>query len=153
MNDAKSSGLAPSKKALLVIIVRFWLSAAAPLVLVILIAWVPDNQLVSYQRLGLVQPGLAALVALTVVASLRPKWGRFANATRKGARSASSATIAVRLWMLCFALLFGAMLLSALVARLPAELHVRPAPGATGEIRIESTPGAGNISAAVRVHR
>ena len=154
MNEpAQKRGLASSKQARTAIRVRFWMSAAAPLVLVIILAWAPDKQLVTYQRLGLIQPGLAALVALIVVVGLRPGSGRFANGTRKGARSASSATIAVRLWMLCFALLFGAMLLSGLVAHLPAYLLTRPAAASPVDIRTEVKPGAGGMSTAVRVNR
>lgn len=128
--------------------VKFWASAAAPLVLVLLLAWTPKDRIIPYERLGLVQPGLAALVALTVVVGFRPSSGRFANGTRKGTSSASSATIAVRLWMLCFALLFGAMLLSALVARLPADLLTQPAPAS----RMEAKPNVSGMSTTARGH-
>lgn len=76
-------------------------------------------------KAGVVQPAVAALIALTIVLSMRLTWGRYSNDRRKGVISASSATIAVKLWALCFALLFGSMILASVVKiwfdRLPAK--------------------------------
>lgn len=66
-------------------------------------------------KAGIVQPALAALIALAVVLSMRLVLGRYSNDRRKGSISASSATIAVKLWALCFALLFGSMILASVV--------------------------------------
>lgn len=79
----------------------------------------------DFLRLGLLQPAVAALLALTVILSTRLLLGRYSNDRRKGVSSASSATIAVRLWAICFALLLGGILLSAVIARLPDDLLTR----------------------------
>jgi hypothetical protein len=77
----------------------------------------PDEWL----RLGLLQPLVAALLAFSVVVAMRGITGAFVGASPKGATSASSATIAVQLWAICFSLLVGAMLLTAVISRSPTS--------------------------------
>jgi hypothetical protein len=71
---------------------------------------------------GLLQPVIAAFIAFAIVLTARLTLGRFSNDSRKGTVSASSATIAVRLWALCFALLFGAILMSSAVSKWDGSL-------------------------------
>lgn len=115
-------GLKRSTKARQFHRLRWAIFVLAPVTLVILIAWAPHDRLAHFGRLGLAAPAVAALLALVVVASMRLTWGRFSNERRKGVISASSAVIGVKLWGLCFALILGGILLSAVVARLPDSL-------------------------------
>lgn len=101
-------------------------------------------------KLGLLQPIVAALLALTIVMAMRLVKGRFVAERRKGSTSASSATIAVRLWALCFALLAAAMLLFELVAQLPMLVGTQRAKLATTvetevEVKSSSAPAIAKI--------
>ncbi len=94
-----------------------WITVAVvPIFLAVLIMalTLPSNW-DTIAKAGVVQPAVAALIALTIVLSMRLTWGRYSNDRRKGVISASSATIAVKLWALCFALLFGSMILGSVV--------------------------------------
>jgi hypothetical protein len=124
-NQPESTGLKPSTKARWFYRAWWLVVALAPLLAIVLAARAPSDQLDAFLKLGLLQPAVAALLSLTIVLSMRLTWGRFVNERRKGVGSASSAAIAVRLWAICFVLLVGAMLLSALVARLPDNLLMR----------------------------
>lgn len=97
-------------------------------------------------KLGLVQTLALALLALAIVSGTRLTLGRYVGERRKGGSSASSATIAVRLWALCFALLAGATLLFAAVEKMtpspaaPIGQAARPRPM---EIELQG-PGVGS---------
>jgi hypothetical protein len=107
------------------------------------------DQVVS---LGLLQPIVAALLALTVVMAMRLVKGRFVGERRKGSTSASSATIAVRLWAMCFALLAGAMLLFELLAQLPTLAGTQPGKLATTvETEVEVTSSSAPATAKIKV--
>lgn len=147
-NPPKSAGLKGSKKARWTFRAIWLIVSVGPILTIVLIANASTDRLDDFGKLGLVQPSVAALIALAVVMSMRLTWGRFANQRRKGVSSASSSAIAVRLWAVCFALLVGAMLLSALVTRLPTDLLRRADhPSKTFVKRIEVKP-AGAASAA-----
>jgi chromate transport protein ChrA len=117
MNDQRKKRLYRSAKARWFHRGRWLILAAAPLLTVTIAARASADRLKQFGDLGLVQPSISALTALVVVLSMRLTWGRFATMGRKGRTSASSAVIAVQLWALCFALLFGSMLLSSAVSR------------------------------------
>ncbi|WP_156167281.1 hypothetical protein [Sphingomonas sp. Ag1] len=94
-----------------------WITVAAipfALAVLIMVLTLPSDW-DTIAKAGLVQPAVAALIALAIVLSMRLTWGRYSNDRRKGVISASSATIAVKLWALCFALLFGSMMLGSVV--------------------------------------
>lgn len=117
----------------------WWLiTATAPVTVIMLVVNVQPQRLAELAKQGLVQPTIAALIAMSVVLSMRMTWGRYANDRRKGNISASSATIAVRLWAICFALLMGSMLVASVVARLPDDLLARTdAQAKAAEIQLE----------------
>lgn len=118
--------------------------------LIVLIIRDADEQLVKF---GLLQPLFAALIALAVVMGAWVAKGNFTNEQRKGVRSASSSTIAVRLWALCFVLLVGAMQLSAFLSAV--QFHVVPKTGASRspgkKIVVKSTTTLGATSASIKV--
>jgi hypothetical protein len=101
----------------------WWLmTATAPAIVIMLVAQAEPHRIAELAKQGLVQPTIAALIAASVVLSMRMTWGRYSNDRRRGNISASSATIAVRLWAICFALLMGSMLIASVVARLPDNM-------------------------------
>lgn len=97
-----------------------------------LLCLVPLSSLVE---LGLIQPMAAALMALAIVTGVRLTKGRFIDGRRKGTMSASSATIAVKLWAVCFALFMAAILASAYLIHLKSERLAIP-PGSALEIHV-----------------
>lgn len=108
------------------------------------------DQLVS---LGLLQPIVAAFLALAIVLGIRVTAGRYVGERRKGGSSASSATIALRLWALCFSLLTGAMLLFAALARSPEWLRNERADWKPIHMQVEANVVAGSTTANVRVRQ
>lgn len=103
-------------------------------------------------KLGLLQPLIAALLAFAIVVGARLTRGRYVNERRKGATSASSATIAVRLWAICFALLAGTMLLFAILAQSPEGLFKRTGLPKSVETQIEvKSAGAAPAVTSVKV--
>jgi hypothetical protein len=128
----------------------------ALLLAVITVCFAQGPSFAKFVELGLFQPIVAALLALAIVMGIWVAKGRYTNERRKGVSSASSSTIAVRLWAICFALLLGAMLLSAFLARLPPDVFT-PAAGAMkpvearGELRSSDKGPA--ASASVKVTR
>lgn len=108
----------------------------------------------AFLKLGLLHPAVAAVVAYVIVLAMRLAGGPFANDRRKGVTSASSTAIAVRLWAMCFSLIVGAMLLWALVARLPNEFASRAdaAPQVIEErSEIKAAAGVSTVSHSVKV--
>jgi chromate transport protein ChrA len=84
--------------------------------------WQTQAQIISqFIALGLLQPIIAAFLAAAIVMGFRCTNGLYFNERRKDARSASNAVIAVRLWAICFVLLFFAMLLSSVALRSPGN--------------------------------
>jgi hypothetical protein len=104
------------------------LSPALAAVIILLWSLPPDWEIIA--KTGFVQPAVAALLAFSIVLVIRLTWGGFSNETRKGTISASSATIAVKLWAVCFALLFGSMLLSSLASKWPEGFRQQDVPAA-----------------------
>lgn len=151
MNDEpKKSGFRRTANGRRAFRARWLVVALSPiLVAAVLLLWALPRETVEPSKLGLVQPVIAALLALTVVLSMRLTWGRFTNQRRKGVSSASSAAIAVRLWAICFALLFAAILLSALLARLPNPLFTR-AESATKAVEAHVEVNSNGVAPAVR---
>lgn len=128
MTDSRRPGLKITAKGSQIYRARWIVVAVAPLLsAAILVAVAVPFKLEEFSKQGLLQPAVAAFLALSIVLSMRLTWGRYSNERRKGVLSASSASIAVRLWAMCFSVIFGAMLLSALATHLPDRLGA-PAP-------------------------
>lgn len=118
--QAKLSRTGPSYRA------RWIAVAVIPIVLALLVMAVSlPSDWHTIANAGVVQPAVAALIALTIVLSMRLTWGRYSNDRRKGVISASSATIAVKLWALCFALIFGSMILGSVVNKWSSGLSAK----------------------------
>jgi len=122
MSNGQTQGLKRSRKARWIYRIQWLVLVSAPVVAIILVAHASAARLADFEKLGLVQPAVAALLSLAVILGMRLTWGRFADRARKGMSSASSAAIAVKLWMGCFTVLMAAMLLSTFVARLADKL-------------------------------
>lgn len=122
-------------------------------VLIADVVWLSINSgLGRLVELGLFQPMLAALLALVIVLGIWLAKGRYVDEQRKGVRSASSSTIAVRLWALCFVLLFGAMMLAALVTSVQRQtITFGGASKSKDKIEIESDATAAGNSTSIKV--
>lgn len=150
--QANRGNLRPSPRAKWTLIA---LSVGA-LVLAIVLTVVPlvitvsraFDQLIT---LGLLQPMVAAFLALTIILGIRIVGGRYVGERRKGGTSASSAAIAVRLWALCFSLLAGSMLLFAALQRPPQWLE--PAHGDRKKVEtvVEVNGAAGSAATRIKV--
>lgn len=95
--------------------ISFWGLGSAMLLVALSVAITAFAGLERFTELGLLQPMLAGLLSLAFVMGIWIAKGRFVNERRKGVSSASSSAIAVRLWAICFALLFTSMMVSAVV--------------------------------------
>jgi lysylphosphatidylglycerol synthetase-like protein (DUF2156 family) len=132
--------------------VSFWGMVLAT-VLIADVIWLSLNRgLGRLVELGLLQPMLAALLALMIVLGIWLAKGRYVDEQRKGVRSASSSTIAIRLWALCFVLLFSAMMLAALVTSVQRQtITFGGASNSKGKIEIESDATAAGNSTSIKV--
>ncbi|MCC5611621.1 hypothetical protein LC612_34040 [Nostoc sp. CHAB 5834] len=90
-----------------------WIFIVTVLIVIILLAVSCDFTVKAEMML----PFIASILALAIVAGARVVNGSFSNDTRKGAVSASGATIAVRLWAICFSLLLIGFLASSFMTK------------------------------------
>lgn len=145
----------PKKKALkLDLKARFTLTAislsafALALVLTAIPLWFAASKSYnSFASLGLLQPTIAALLALVIVSGIPPVRGRYVDGRRKGETSPSSATMAVRLWLLCFIALMVAIVISALLHRLPKTFALEGSPPKPAATTLEISTGGTSAKA------
>lgn len=121
----------------------------AVLILTEFIIIVREFKLDDLMQLGLLQPLCAAIIASAITIGTWMAKGGFANEQRKGVRSASSSTIAIKLWALCFTLFISAMLASSFLATSQRDVTVAHARAPGSELTADGSAPTANTPSKV----